>query len=134
MQIILYLIIEVTRIALIGRNNEMVNNHEASVVAGFKRQYFSWWLNQKKESQPTAPISEPPIEAGTNQIRSQALIKPANVMLLMMLKYFMDSRLYDVKAYWHLVHSVYATYFCFWKIAVMVYERNCRNGVWKKLP
>jgi len=39
-QIILYLIIDVTRITLIGRNNEMVNNHDASAVVCFKLQYL----------------------------------------------------------------------------------------------
>jgi hypothetical protein len=75
----------------------MVNNHEAGVVACFKLQYFSWWLNQQKESQPTGPFSETPIEAGTYQILSQELTEPANVTLLMLLKYFMESRLYGVK-------------------------------------
>jgi hypothetical protein len=98
MQTILYHIIEVTLIALIGRNNEMLNNHEASGVACFNLQYFSWWLNQKKESQPTGPVSELPIEAGTNQIRRQALIKPANGTLQILSKYFMQSWLYGVKA------------------------------------
>jgi len=80
-QIILYLIIDVTRITLIGRNNEMVNNHDASAVVCFKLQYLPWWLNQKNESQLTGLVSVLPIEAGTNQIRSQALIKRANVTL-----------------------------------------------------
>jgi hypothetical protein len=68
MQIILYLIKEVTRKALNETNKEIVNNYEASGVACFKLQYFSWSLNQKYESQPKSTISELPIEAGTNQI------------------------------------------------------------------
>lgn len=70
MQIILFLIKEVTRIALMGRNNEMFNEHEASAVACFKLKYFPWWLNQKNETQPTSLVSELPIETGTNQTRS----------------------------------------------------------------
>jgi len=56
---------------MIGRNNEMVNNHEEIAVACFKLQYFPWWFNQKNESQPAGLVSELRIEAGTNQIRSQ---------------------------------------------------------------
>ena len=98
MRNILYVSTEVRRIALIGKNNEKLTSHEASVVAHFKLQYFSWRLNQKKEPKPTDPICEPPIEAETNQTRSKASIQQANVTLLMMLRYFMESRLYGEKA------------------------------------
>jgi hypothetical protein len=48
MQIILHLIIEVTRIVLIGRNNEMVNNHEASRVACLSYSTFLDGLTRRR--------------------------------------------------------------------------------------
>jgi len=58
MQIILYLFVDVTRIALIGRNKEMINNHEASGWPVFSYSTFLDGLTRRtKLSQQVQSLS-----------------------------------------------------------------------------